>query len=128
MRPCRNSFVGLAKCAALKGIMIDIARRREAVHRIQVGLAGLAGVLLLVGLANIVAANIKSDDRAATMAVTGDALNSQAGGDGIGDNEPLAELGVAPSEDSLSQPITVPDLQPDPRLRKRMDRDPAAQR
>jgi hypothetical protein len=39
----------------------------------------------------------------------------------VAPKEPLAELGVQPAPEQ--QPI-VPDLQPDPNLRKPMDRDP----
>nr|WP_260394999.1 hypothetical protein [Sphingobium lignivorans] len=46
-------------------------------------------------------------------------------------NEPLADLGVTPTADSAAAPApqstapsgAVPDLEPDPRLRERMDQD-----
>ena len=41
-----------------------------------------------------------------------------------GANEPLADLGVTPTADSsASVAPSVPDLEPDPRLRQRMDQD-----
>lgn len=99
--------------------------RREAMRRIQVGAAGLGGVLLLVGLTNVLVENIRKDGIAAPGAV--------ADGSGAPANvavapppgEPLADLGVTPASDSsTAQAPAVPDLEPDPKLQKPMDRDP----
>lgn len=100
--------------------MAETPRRQEGLQRVQIGLTGLAGVVLLVGLANIVIEKARIDD-AALPPPSVPALSVNA----VSPKEPLAELGVQPAPEQA--PI-VPDLQPDPNLRKPMDRDPAPQR
>ena len=99
----------------------DEPRKREGFQRVQIGLTGLAGVILLVGLANIVVQRARLDEQALPPAVLpapgGDAVNASNPS-----REPLAELGVTPSAEQSGQ--YVPDLQPDPNLRKPMDRYP----
>ncbi|MEA3542117.1 MAG: hypothetical protein U9R77_08360 [Pseudomonadota bacterium] len=97
--------------------MVDTPRRQEGLQRVQIGLTGLAGVVLLVGLANIVIEKARVDDAALAPPVT-TTLETNA----LAPKEPLAELGVQPAPEQA--PI-VPDLQPDPNLKKPMDRDPA---
>ena len=60
--------------------------RAQAVHRLQFGLAGLAGMLLLVGLANIIMtrAQLANGPQAESAAVTKG-------------SDPLADIGVAPA-------------------------------
>lgn len=96
--------------------MAEHPRRQEGLQRVQIGLTGLAGVVLLVGLANIVIDKARIDDPAVPPP-TVPTLDLNA----VAPKEPLAELGVQPAPEQ--QPI-VPDLQPDPNLRKPMDRDP----
>lgn len=102
--------------------MVDSPRKQEGLQRIQIGLTGLAGVVLLVGLANIVIEKARLDERSLPPVV----VPTLSGGEGANaatqPKEPLAELGVTPSADQSSQ--VVPDLLPDPNLRKPMDRDP----
>ena len=102
--------------------MAESLKKKEGLQRIQIGLTGLVGVILLVGLANIAVQKVNGDGSAATSSasIANAELNANASGK---PNEPLAELGVTPTADSAGQ--VVPDLQPDPNLRKRMDRDPA---
>lgn len=95
-------------------------RRRESIQRIQVGLTGLAGIVMLIGLVNIVVDNVRTLDPASAEMVT--AGNVQNGVDAA-PSEPLAELGVAPAVETDG--ALVPDLRPDPRLHERMDREPA---
>ena len=81
-------------------------RRAQAVHRLQVGLFGLAGMLLLVGLANIIMdrARVSDDAPAAASAASqtaakvgpGAAQQSPA-------NDPLADLGVVPDLPASSE-------------------------
>lgn len=98
--------------------MAENPRRQEGLQRVQIGLTGVAGVVLLVGLANIVIDKARITDPSvpppAVPTLSANALSPK---------EPLAELGVQPAPDQA--PI-VPDLQPDPNLRKPMDRDPQA--
>ena len=44
--------------------MAETPRRTEGLQRVQIGLTGLAGVVLLVGLANIVIEKARVDDAA----------------------------------------------------------------
>ncbi|WP_367398590.1 hypothetical protein [Sphingobium sp. OAS761] len=97
--------------------MAETPRRVEGLQRVQIGLTGLAGVVLLVGLANIVIDKARIDDAAAPPP-TMPAATANA----VAPKEPLAELGVQPAPD---QAPVVPDLQPDPNLNKPMDQDPA---
>lgn len=98
------------------------SHRKEAMQRMRTGLTGLFGIVLLVGLANIVVDNIRRDDAADASAA---ANATQAFATNGTPDEPLAELGVAPPSDEAQQQSVVPDLQPDPKLRKPMDRAPA---
>jgi hypothetical protein len=96
--------------------MAETPRRQEGLQRVQIGLTGLAGVVLLVGLANIVIDKARIDDPAVPPP-TVSTLDANA----LAPKEPLAELGVQPAPE---QAPLVPDLQPDPNLKKPMDRDP----
>jgi hypothetical protein len=123
-----------------------MSEKQDSVQRIQVGVMGLAAVLLVVSLANLVI------DRASKEAGALDTLANQAGApagnavlpDQGKKSEPLAEMGLTPAPtnggekkptagqapDTLppaSQAGTgqiVPDLRPDPKLESRMDREP----
>ncbi|MFT3968231.1 MAG: hypothetical protein QM690_20360 [Sphingobium sp.] len=100
---------------------------RESMRRIQVGAAGLGGVLLLVGLTNVLVDNIRKDNVLSGMGVTADGMaapNAMAAP--LQSTEPLADLGVTPATDASKRQAVpaVPDLEPDPRLQKPMDRDP----
>ena len=82
-------------------------RRAQAVHRMQVGLFGLAGMLLLVGLANIIMDRAKISDDATTASsaaaaataakVSRDAAQTPA-------NDPLADIGVVPDMPAAESP------------------------
>jgi hypothetical protein len=97
--------------------MAETPRRMEGLQRVQIGLTGLAGVVLLVGLANIVIDKARQDDAALPPPVVPTLSSTNA----VSPKDPLAELGVQPAPE---QAPVVPDLQPDPNLRKPMDRDP----
>ena len=74
-------------------------RRAQAVHRMQVGLFGLAGMLLLVGLANIIMdrALLGDDATAASAAAAATAAKvSPEGAAASPANDPLADIGVVP--------------------------------
>ncbi|MDF0544482.1 hypothetical protein PX699_19190 [Sphingobium sp. H39-3-25] len=101
--------------------MADSPRRQEGLQRVQIGLTGLAGVILLVGLANIVIDKAKLGDSVQPPPTVPTLDSANALGQ---PKEPLAELGVTPS---MPQSQVVPDLQPDPNLRKPMDREPQQQ-
>jgi hypothetical protein len=92
--------------------------RRESLQRVQIGLLGLGAVLLVVAFANIVANNVRPES-GSVIALDGQLPVTAAPANGTAaDSEPFADLGVTPTSSS------VPDLEPDPRLRKPMDQDP----
>lgn len=68
--------------------------RAQAVHRLQIGILGLASMLLLVGLANIIMDRARAGDDArgsaaiATASPSGEPLNAAT--------DPLADMGVVP--------------------------------
>ena len=101
--------------------MAETPRRQEGLQRVQIGLTGLAGVVLLVGLANIVIEKARMDDAALPPPVVPTLSQQNA----VSPKDPLAELGVQPAAE---QAPLVPDLQPDPNIRKPMDRDSAQPR
>jgi hypothetical protein len=100
-------------------------RNKDMMQRIQIGLTGLAGVVLLVGLANIViekagmemTETVPEGAPPQVVATTGANATDTA-------SEPLAELGVTPPPPEGGAPPgqTVPDLEPNPALDKPMDR------
>jgi len=64
--------------------------RAQAVHRLQVGMFGLATMLLLVSLASVILQRVQTADRSVMAAQpVGNASAAPA-------NDPLADLGVAP--------------------------------
>jgi hypothetical protein len=65
-------------------------RRAQGVHRMLIGLAGLAGMLLLVSLANIIMSRAQMAD--AAMGQQAVAKDKDSSG-----SDPLAEIGVAPA-------------------------------
>ena len=82
-------------------------RRAQAVHRLQVGLFGLAGMLLLVGLANIIMdrAMISDNATAASSAASVAAAKvSPQGAAASPANDPLADIGVVPDMPAAESP------------------------
>ena len=83
--------------------------RGEAVQRLQVGLIGLAAMVLLVGLANIIMERARQTeaaavpDAAATVAVPQEGQPAQ--------KDPLADGGVVP-ELAQETPTPAPTLEP----------------
>ena len=85
-------------------------RRAQAVHRLQVELFGLAGMLLLVGLANIIMDRAIISDNATTASsaaasavaakVSPDAAQTPA-------NDPLADIGVVPDMPAAEGPAAT---------------------
>ncbi len=83
--------------------------RGQAVQRLQVGLFGLAAMLLLVGLANIIMDRARLADDAA-----GGNPQAAVSANGVAETDPLADIGVVPSADggasgsAVSQPGNAP--------------------
>jgi hypothetical protein len=70
----------------------------QTIQRVKVGMVGLAAVILLIGLASAI---FSAADRERTVAVGGSNVAAAKVVANAADpaNEPLAELGVAPSAD-----------------------------
>lgn len=66
--------------------------RAEAMKRLQIGLLGLAAMLLMVALANIVMERAKQSD----AAVVPEAVDPAAMDDGTPLKDPLVDAGVVP--------------------------------
>lgn len=66
-------------------------RRAHAVHRLQIGLFGLATMLLIVGLANIIMDRARLADTQSGVAAAEKA--------GSVSRDPLADIGVVPAAD-----------------------------
>ena len=98
--------------------MIDPqAAQRESIRRVRIGMTGLGGIVLLLALVNIVVDNVRPDSVSSPAVATGNAVAPN----GESPSEPLAELGVTPS--ASKDGVVVPDLKPDPKLRKPMDQE-----
>ncbi|MFM9937234.1 MAG: hypothetical protein ACKVOL_13670 [Novosphingobium sp.] len=81
-----------AFAAALQPVAVGPRElRAQAVHRLQVGLFGLAGMLLLVSLANVIMDRAKQVD--VTTAGSAAAMASPSAEPA---NDPLVDMGVAP--------------------------------
>lgn len=66
--------------------------RAQAVQRLQAGLFGMAGVLLVVGLANIINDRARLTEQAENPAVTQPSPSASPG-----TSDPLVDIGVMPS-------------------------------
>jgi hypothetical protein len=111
--------------------------RQDTMQRIQVGVIGLAAVLLLVSIANFVIQRasdeqtvieeMQAEGKGVTPPLAGNPEEKPA--------EPLAELGITPGpapgagKTEVQKPAanlpgqTVPDLKPDPNLDAPMDQE-----
>lgn len=67
--------------------------RAQAVHRLQIGMSGLAGMLLIVGLANIIM------DRARQSEAESGGAPAAEMAKGKSSSDPLADIGVVPAAD-----------------------------
>lgn len=66
--------------------------RAQAVHRLQIGLFGLAAMLLLVSLANVIQDRVLTSDRSAVATQ----VNASPSASASPASDPLVDLGVAP--------------------------------
>lgn len=67
--------------------------RQQRLQRLQVGLLGLGGILLLVGLANIIISGARQSEQEAVAELPAPSANDLPG---PGPRDPLADAGVAP--------------------------------
>ena len=70
--------------------------RAQSVKRLQVGILGLASMLLLIGLANIIMQHARQSEIA--QAPVGAVHQASSGG--VSGSDPLADIGVAPAPDT----------------------------
>ncbi len=77
--------------------------RAQAVHRLQVGMFGLAAMLLLVSLASVIMQRVQTADRSAIAALPTSSASAAP-------NDPLVDLGVAPEVpvDGVHKPAKAP--------------------
>ena len=88
--------------------------RAQTVQRLQAGLFGLAAMLLLVGLANIVLDRARlADAEAGTGAGMASAAPPAGAASGAGD--PLADIGVVPAPDPSAAASALPSARGGPR-------------
>ena len=73
--------------------------RVQSVHRLQIGLIGLAIMLLLVGLANIILERAKLADGG-----TGQAREAALAADPKAESDPFAVIGAVPSPEASAVP------------------------
>jgi len=66
--------------------------RSQSIHRLQIGLAGLGAMALLVGLATVIKDRAQQTEAAAVPEAAADADSTVS----AGNNDPLADAGVAP--------------------------------
>jgi hypothetical protein len=93
--------VGQSQVAAAQHFIPPTTRelRAHAVHRLQIGLFGLATMLLIVGLANIIM------DRARQADVDNGVVKSAESAAPVR-SDPLADIGVVPASDpSAAAPV-----------------------
>jgi hypothetical protein len=79
--------------------------RAQAVQRLQVGLFGLALMLLLVGLANIIMDHARANE--ATLTASSKAVMSSSGA-GAGNADPLADISMLPAPDVSAKARPAP--------------------
>ncbi|WP_206241503.1 hypothetical protein [Novosphingobium terrae] len=79
--------------------------RSQAMQRLQVGLFGLALMLLLVGLANIIMDHAKANE--AAMAASSKAVMTNSGG-AAGNTDPLADISMMPDTAAKVHPAPHP--------------------
>lgn len=70
--------------------------RAQAVHRLQIGVFGLAAMLLIVGLANIIMDRARLGEDGAASQVSATATTAAS--------DPLADMGVVPAPDPSASP------------------------
>ncbi len=77
-------------------------RRAQAINRLQVGLGGIAVMLLIVGLANIIMDRARLIDDGAAAVQAGASPAATKGSD------PLADIGLVPSPDPTATAVSPP--------------------
>jgi hypothetical protein len=81
--------------------------RSQAVHRLQVGLSGVAAMVLLVGLADIITTNLQRNEARVVPEAAAPAVNAPTDSQA---RDPLADAGVVPELPTapIAQPTVLP--------------------
>jgi len=84
-----------------------VGTRSQAMHRLQVGLSGLAAMVLLVGLADIITANLQRNEARVVPEAAAPAVNKPADSPA---RDPLADACVVPELPTapIAQPTVLP--------------------
>lgn len=75
-------------------------KRAEALHRLQIGLAGIGAMVLLIGLATIIMERAQLTEAGSVP----DAAATVAPANPVAKNDPLAEAGVVPDMPAQNSP------------------------
>ena len=84
--------------------------KSEAMYRLQIGMAGVVGILMLVGLASIIENRAKQVEAAAVPEAAATATTAPS----PGKPDPLAEAGVVPNLPASPTPTEAAAIQPSP--------------
>jgi predicted lipid-binding transport protein (Tim44 family) len=101
-----SSSVLSSQDASLRSAATQRELRAQAVHRLQVGMFGLAGMLLLVSLANVIM------DRAQSVDASQQDKTAPASANASPASDPLVDMGVAPELPVAGKPATDPAKAP----------------
>lgn len=77
--------------------------RAQSVHRLQIGVLGVALMVLLVALASVI-----NDRLRLSESLGGTAAAPVAASESAGASDPLADIGVMPSADPSASPRAIP--------------------
>jgi hypothetical protein len=104
-----TKLLGYSSSDRSKSAALPARARSQSVQRLQVGLVGLAAMILLVGLASLINSKAQQNEPGGVPAVT-----SAAGAGNRAASDPLADAGVVPDMPSAAAPASAgnADVQP----------------
>ncbi|WP_295525416.1 hypothetical protein [Novosphingobium sp. Chol11] len=102
--PAGGSPTASSLDASLRSAATQRELRAQAVHRLQVGMFGLAGMLLLVSLANVIMDRAQSADAGLLSRTNPAAISASASPA----SDPLVDMGVAPELPVSGEPAKAP--------------------
>lgn len=81
---------------------------REPMHRVRIGITGLAAIILMVALAAAIASSVRHKDATVASPANGAAAAPAPVNASDKANEPLVQLGVAPPGETKPQATPAP--------------------
>ena len=84
--------------------------RGQAIQRLQVGLFGIASMVLLVGLANIIKTNVQQSEAQVVPEAAPTTADEEAGEPA---SDPLADAGIVPELSAKPPPAVTPPPPPE---------------